>query len=194
MIHNIGFSDYGWDDLRVPLTAGKLGINSPPGFVQLADNGAGSTGIFVYHFSPSSEEQIYFEVQMPHDWQTGTTIYPHVHWCGISTQASVKVVWGLEYNITPIHTVMGATTILTGDTPISGDTGVTTKKHQVTLLGSGIDMSAYTELSDIIFGRLFRKAGDAQDTYANDAAAFSFDMHYRRNRLGSPSFASSQGG
>lgn len=187
MIHNIGFSDDGWDDLKIPITAARLGASAPPVFRKLQETAGGSTGVFAYHFSKSVEQQVYFELQMPHDWQNGTTIYPHIHWCGVDNEASVKVKWGLEYVITAYEGVIGNTVIVTGDTPENGDTGVTALKSQITNLGSGIDMLAFTGLSAILMGRLFR---DVADDYDDEAVGISLDFHYKRWRLGSANPAS----
>lgn len=184
MIHNIGFSDYGWDDLRVPLTAGRIGVGSPPGFEVLTG------GVQAYMFSPSFDEQLYFETQMPHDCQCGSTIYPHVHWCGTDTESNVSVSWGLEYVITSVGNAVGSTTTVYGNTPVSGNTDVTNLLHEITPMGSGINMSAFTGLSAVLTCRVFRNtasAGASIDNYGDDAAGLSVDFHYKRNSLGSAS-------
>jgi len=76
MLHNIGFSSYGYDDFRISMAAVKIGATKNPGWEKWRDDGAGSTGLYTYTFSPTAEEEVFFEIQMPHTWLEGTPIYP----------------------------------------------------------------------------------------------------------------------
>ncbi len=74
-----------------------------------------------------------------------------------------------------------------------GDTDVIAYNHQTTALGTGIDMSAFTGVSAIIADRVFRDPDGilGTDNYPHDGIGLSFDLHYKRCRMGS---ASPEGG
>lgn len=194
MIYNLAFIANGYDDLRVPLTSVKIPTENAPGFSQVKSNGAGSTGVFAYAFDNATEESVYFAVQMPHAWDEGTTIYPHVHWSpAVNGTAGQKVAWGLEYSFGAVSGAMGTTTLIYGDTPIGYTAGgiPTAGTHYKTNIGSGIDMSSITTVSAMLLCRLFRDAGATgagmTDDLAQDAHCFEFDFHYLRRDNGSVS-------
>lgn len=167
-----------WEDLRVPVTSTKLGGTKDPGFSKFKDNGSGSQGVFVYHFDKSTEEELYFTVQMPHSWKEGSTIYPHVHWAPIDTDTGT-VVWGLEYTWASIDGTFGNTTLL-DFTADAGD-GVA-YKHQIIGSNDGIIATNKT-LSSMLICRIYRNV--ASDTYNNDAALLEIDFHYEMDTIGS---------
>jgi hypothetical protein len=167
-----------WDDIRVGLTSVKTGGSSDPDFAKLRDNGAGSQGVFTYLFSPLLEEEVYFEVQIPHSYKAGTDLKAHIHWCPIDANAG-NVVWALEYTIANANQVIGNTTPVQATIAANGVAYKEQLDAIATISGAGV-----TE-SSLIIGRLYRKAADAADTYASDAAALSFDFHFQTDKLGS---------
>jgi hypothetical protein len=81
----------GWDDLRVDVTSGTTGNLNPPDLETFRD------GIVAKAFAPNATEQVYFDVQLPHNWDAGTGIRPHVHWSPGNSTNTGSVVWRLEY-------------------------------------------------------------------------------------------------
>lgn len=183
-----------WDDLRVPLTAGKLGLTNPPTWSQYRDNGAASIGVYAYAFSDqavaANEEELWFQVQLPHNWKEGTDIKPHIHW-GIKTAGAANefVKWGLEYTWANIDGTIGATTIITSNASsaatatTSGDTTLVINKHYVTDIGT-ISGTGKT-ISSMLLCRVFRNSSHADDDLAQDAYGFEVDLHHEIDTLGS---------
>lgn len=177
-------SDGGWDDLRVGVTSlQKKGTNDPL-FTQVRDDGGSSTGVFAWEFqdisNSSLEQELFFEIQMPHSWQEGTSIYPHVHW-GPATTDIGTVRWGLEYTIASVNDTFGQTTILYDDAEITE----ASQYKQLIPAGFGeVDMSDY-RISAIILGRLFRNSSHGNDDLEASAFLYSLDWHYQINTLGS---------
>ena len=177
-----------WDDLRVPALATRVPTAAGPDFTQFKDNGAASTGVFLYWFDPAVEQQVYFTAQLPHDWAEGTDIECHVHWVSADTAAGAgsDVSWGLEYTWSSMNAVFGNTTIIYGDEQSNGATEtLTVDKHYITELGV-IDATGKT-MSSMLVCRLFRDAGGngGTDDYDDDAGLLEFDFHYQRDSLGS---------
>lgn len=184
---DIEYLDTYWDDLKVPITSTKLGGSKDPGFEKAFSSGA-SQGVFTYFFDASSEEELYFPVQLPHCWKEGTDISPHVHWFPkVSGASGQKVSWGLEYTWANLSDVFGNTTIIYGNQHVpTGDTILQPGKHYLTPIGDNINGSGKT-LSSMLLCRVFRDAGGtgATDDYTGDAGLLEIDFHHEIDSPGS---------
>ena len=167
-----------WEDLRFPFTGARPGTASPPGFAQFKDDDSGSTGVYTFRFDKNSEEQMFFEAQMPHKWKEESLVYPHIHWSPIDAGGG-SVVWGLECTTSTIGGTFGVTTIITVTDAADG----TAFKHQVAVF-TPIDMTGIT-ISGILVCRGFRKAADVADDYDNDAVGLELDFHFQVDDRGS---------
>jgi len=175
-----------WDDLMVyPDATTKSGSYSPS-WARFGQNGS-SQGVFLWMFSPTTEQELYFTVQIPHSYKLGTTIYPHVHWTTTTgTPSGTNVVWGLEYTIMKISgTFSTTTTIITANTVIS--TPTSTAQHLITSFGGIASGTTPNEIgiSTVLICRLYRKAVDTNDTFDNSVGLLGFDIHYERDTEGS---------
>ena len=183
----------GWDDLRVAISSTNRGALRAPTFTKFTDDGAGSTGIWLYQFDKNTEEEVHFEVQMPHDWKEGTDIHAHVHWCPVANGGvGAKVSWGLEFAWKNITDVFGTSQFVFGNTPAhSGD--LIAKRHYITELRSdGTEtgdqiIGTGKTLSSMLMCRFFRDATGAlaTDDYDDEAAVLEIDFHYQRDSFGS---------
>jgi hypothetical protein len=177
-----------WDDLRIAATATNLGGSKDPGYAKFIDDVAGSSqGVFLFWFDAGTEEELYFEIQIPHAYKEGTTIMPHVHWVPKSGGSAGQVVsWGLEYAWKNIGGTFGDTTIIYGNAHTPADASLVASKHYLTPIGSGISGSSMT-LSSMLVCRLFRDAtaAGATDSYTADAGLLEFDLHIQMDALGS---------
>ncbi len=175
-----------YDDLKVPITSTNHDGSRPPEYYWYQDTsggGWGSQGVFAAWFDQSTEEEVYFMVQMPHGWIEGSDIYPHVHWSTKYDMGSTKVQWGLEYTWANVGDDVGVTTMITGNTPIANCLPATAFKHLLTPLptmsGSG------KTLSSMIICRLYRDADAGADNFGHDAGLFEIDFHYQIDTDGS---------
>lgn len=177
-----------FNDLVVPVTAVRLGNTNSPTFVVMKNDGGTSRGVWTFTFenlSVSNEQEVFFSIQMPHNWKEGSTIYPHVHWSPQSSGTGA-VVWGFEYswvNYNPTTPVaFPNTTVVTTTAPVaSGDTD----KHLLASFPSITPSTSQDKISSILMCRFWRKSADAADTYSGNAALLSFDIHYEIDGFGS---------
>lgn len=160
-----------WEDLRISIVLRGSGGNSPV-FSQLQGN------LYAYKFSGTAVNEIYFELQMPHSWKDGTTIYPHVHWVSSGSSTS-QVTWGLDYEWKNIGEAFTGTTsnITTSATP----GGV--KVHNINNIGSSGITESDKGLSSMIMCRLYRNG--LTDANNEDCFLLAFDLHYEMNTIGS---------
>jgi len=153
---------------------------------KILDNGAGSQGILAYLFDASTEEELYFAVQVPHSWKFGTALHAHVHWAPSANGGAGEMVsWGLEYSVADIGSTFPDSTIAYGNTPVPDETLVA-NRHYLTEIAE-ISMSGIASVSPMIMCRVFRDAtgAGATDDYGNDVALLEIDFHFEIDSLGS---------
>ena len=200
---NFGMSHDGtqqtyWDDIRVPGSAGRPGASFPPTFTTMSV--APFDTLALNWFSNVIEEQLFFQVQLPHTWKEGTDIKPHVHWTPeINAGANECVQWGLEYSWSNISGSFGASTTIYSD----GTDDTTATSAGVTIVASDHYLSAINKtagggaavvdgtgktLSSMLACRLFRDVSDTgpgTDDYGDEAGLLELDFHYEIDSLGS---------
>jgi len=165
------YEDTFWDDLTFPASQIKLGATSKPDydFTELS---------LLFPYSDSTE-LIVANVQIPHKWKSGTSIYPHVHWVQPGANDTAEFI--LKYRWTDMGETVGSytrieTTVCTYYAYSSGDL------HQLAIFPA-ISGSGHTGSSilDII---LFRK----EDVGLNgDIEVKNFDIHFEIDKPGSSS-------
>ncbi len=169
-----------WDDLRVSMDKGSSSASLDwfPGE---------SSGPQIWYFRDAKGlESLSFQVQLPHSYKEGTTIYPHLHWTPNASESG-DVEWNLDYtwvNYNPITPqVFPAIT-----TSTAVETGPFTQRtHLITGLtvgGVGLD-GTDKKISSILICRLWRNSGNSADTYTNDAGLLSLDFHFQIDTVGS---------
>lgn len=180
-----------WDDLRVEPVARTTGANAPT-FEKWYDDAAGtSRGVYLYSFDDAaggSEKEIFFTMQMPHDWREGTAIYLHVHWVGNVSDTTATPRWGLEYVWKDIFQVFGDTTTIYATGQVDGATDITANRHTITAFAAITPAATENNISSVLIGRIFRNSANAADTYdaaTNKCGLLYIDAHYQRDGSGS---------
>lgn len=173
-----------FDDLMVyPDATGKGGSN-PPTWTFFKNNGSGSQGVYLWMFSSSTEQEVYFTIQLPHSYKVGSNIYPHIHWTtATGTPSGSDVVWSLEYTIVAIGGTFSNTTTINATNIIAAITPTGTHQHLISsfpaISGTGLGIST------VIIGRLYRNVNHASDTFANLVGLLGFDIHFEKDTDGS---------
>jgi hypothetical protein len=173
-----------WDDLRVPALSVKVPASGDPDFAEFRTNATGtSQGVFAYWFDAGSEEEVYFNAQMPHAWN-GNPIHPHVHW-SIAANSTGTVSWGLEYTWIGITGTFPGTQLIYGNSPTTGEDTLYQYRHYLTKFPviTGSNMG----LSSMLICRLFRDATAVglADTCPQDAGLHEIDFHFEIDTIGS---------
>ncbi|HEY9115465.1 MAG TPA: hypothetical protein VIN10_12265 [Bacteroidales bacterium] len=177
-----------WDDLRVPLSEPSTGTVKPA-WHEFPYANSGSYP-YINWFRASGVDEMYFVVQLPHDWKEGTAIYPHIHWSPSQNGASGPTVprWGLQYTWANIGEVFPAYTTIYGTTTVPSETLVAGKMYLTPLFAGatndGISGTGKT-ISSMLVCRIFRDGDNSQDNFAGLAGALEVDFHYEINTLGS---------
>jgi len=140
-----------------------------------------------YVFSASTQEELYFNAQMPHAWD-GSAVYPHAHWMATTasdgTPAAQKVAWRMEYVWASIGSTYAAATTVAGSTSYP-DEEVLANKHYITSFTPMSPSTAQDGLSSMLLCRLYRDSTAAADTFEHGAYLLEVDFHYRINTVGS---------
>lgn len=159
-----------FNDLSVPLSQTKIGANLKPDY---------DYDSLAYMFPQNdTSEIVYLNVQLPHWYKEGSTVYPHVHvQQSKNAQATFKMVYKW-FNV-------GAAVPSTWTEHTMGTYAVTytSGRMQNILQGSsGISGSGKT-LSSMLLIKLYR----SDNVYSGDIGAVAFDLHVEMDALGSDS-------
>jgi len=162
-----------YKDELVPPNAIRRG-SSAPDWESFAPSG----NLEAMGFDDSTEQEVFFDVQLNHDYKEGEDIYPHVHWSPGGTGTGT-VRWGLEYSWANVDAAFAAST-----TVYVEDDGSGTAWDQQVAAWSALSGTGKT-ISSILKCRLFRDASHANDDYTGDAYFNGFDFHIPVDTLGS---------
>lgn len=171
-----------WDDYVTPLSRALFGgAANDPTLTKVADDGAGSGGVWAFVFGDGDE--VLACVQMPHSWKEGGTIYPHIHFFTMTdVDPSDNFDMDFEYWWADIGEDFPANTTLVTTTHA---TGVNSQfQHQAgNLTAAGIDGTGHT-ISSVLHIRIERQAS-AGDNYAGGVVISDFDIHFEKDTVGS---------
>jgi hypothetical protein len=168
-----------WEDLRFDSNGIKAAGIKDPAYTTFA------TELRAYWFSPTTSEDLFLNVQMPHAWD-GSAIYPHMHWIATtgSSVAGHQVRWGIEYSWANIGSTISAPTTVHASTSFPNEQ-IEVNKHYITSFDPITPSTNQNGLSSMMMCRIFRDSTVVEDTFTHGAFLFEFDIHYRMNMVGS---------
>lgn len=171
-----------WDDLRVPLSEPSTGTIKPDWAA--FPYGASGSNPFLNWFKPTGIDEMYFVVQLPHDWDEGTTIKAHIHWVPSENGASGPTVprWGLQYSWINHGETHSSYTTVYGTTTVNSEVLV---KDRMYITPLGTIAGTGRKISSMLICRIFRDGNDSSDNFAGKAGALEVDFHYQKNTVGS---------
>lgn len=159
-----------WEDLRFPSTGINLaGAPAAPGVDTTTFYGS-------LEFSGSAINDVAYQVQMPHGWANGTSIYPHLHVVnGAATTATTT--WELWYKIANVNEEFPAAYAVA---TISKQLVASTTLHQM-ISFAPINMTGKSD--SCMLSMLVRRLGS--DEHASIIRLLEFDIHYLSETRGS---------
>lgn len=164
-----------WDDLRVPVSAVRLGGAQPP--LETAYKGGQ-----VLAFPSNVDKTMYFTAQLPHMYKEGTDICLHIHWTIPTSGAgggAENVKWDVTYSWANIEGSFPAESSATVTKDVQNDTADDSIITDiVTISGTGKTISSQLICS------MTRDVSVAND-YADSAYAIEVDFHFEINTMGS---------
>ena len=166
-----------WEDLRFP--ASSLNPPGPADGADIIATWGPSSNMLALEFPNGSTKSLWFNVQMPHGWQLGTLLYPHLHVAPNVTNTG-NVRWQMSYtwsNIGGTFPTVSAMTAVTQE--IATDSQY---KHLLINLGT-IDGTGKTE-SSMLCCKVDRLGGNELDTFGAAIHVLEVDIHYRPGGLG----------
>ncbi|KKN27391.1 hypothetical protein LCGC14_0865190 [marine sediment metagenome] len=174
-----------WDDVRIVPGAFEFAGASDPSLQNWQPGGSGTT-FKIYKFK--EDDEVFFTVQMPHNWKEGSDIQPHVHWtpCDRGNEENLRVVvWELHYSwANEQGGIFAPASSVTMADICTGFDDVHLRSPAGTISGAGKTMSS------MLVCRLSRSAvGDTWvgTTNAQSPALLEFDIHFQIDGIGSNS-------
>lgn len=165
-----------WDDFVVPGNSGRPASTAPTFGAMFG------TSLYAWHFAEGDE--LMFQVQLPHTWKPGTTVYPHVHWAIPTAGAgggAENVQWELDYMLADGGEAFPAAPTVVSSDIVDVQNDAVRMSYLTDTPAAGLDLSSYEE-SVIISCLLKRKA--VANPYGSDVVMMSFDFHIEVNSLG----------
>jgi hypothetical protein len=174
------FYNTAYDDEQVNFALFQFAGNNDPAWVDFT---LGAVSFQALEFAQSDE--VFFTVQLHHNYEQGTTLYPHVHWtpAGRGNEENGKTVaWKVDVAVGVVGSEFAEPVTVDMTDACSG----TDNHHELspstaTLSGSGL------KVSTILLCRLYRDAGD---TWAGTVSGqlpllLQFDIHIKIDSVGS---------
>nr|DAR57089.1 MAG TPA: hypothetical protein [Caudoviricetes sp.] len=170
-----------YEDTQVPTTTQRTGTVAPT----LTTGFRGNASFQQLLFVNTQADEVQFTVQMPHAWRTGSTVYPHVHFCPAVNIAdgSYAVKFILEYYWANINVQYGADAgsfAMTKTFTVASNDHIW--KHMLATNSAGLTVSA--GISSIIVCRLYRD-NTVGSNYGQSVAMLGFDIHFDKDSIGS---------
>ena len=167
-------NDNNWDDLHFPVNAIKVGAANPP-------SEQAYKGSLVLSFPSNANKIVYVVVLLPHTWDEGTALFPHLHWT-IPVSGAGGGAENVKFDLT--HSWANVGEAFPGETTISftrdiqdvtGDDHLTDEWASISATGK--------KAGTLILISIERDVSVAND-YASDTYLLEFDIHFKKDRLG----------
>jgi hypothetical protein len=154
------------EDLRFTATTIRQGVTTKPDF--------DTTDLVLLFPQNDATEIAYINAQMPHSWQEGTAIEPHIHYI---QEEDTQPVFKIDYRWVNIGDAVPST--FTTYTMDSNVMSYVEDGHQMIYGSDGIDGTGYTA-SSMLQIKLYRD----DNVYTGDCKMLEFDIHYKVDKFG----------
>ena len=118
---------------------------------------------------------------MPHSYQEGTDIHPHIHYsASIGSSITYYSYIGLEYTWVNLGDSFPSSTTLLNTQILMPTSSMTHALGEI-----GIISGTGKKISSILVCRLYRNGTNALDTYPFDIYIYEIDFHFMQQGIGS---------
>jgi len=170
-VNALNYTNTYFDDLQVSPYSAKLSANNAPTWFSYK-------GAQVLGFEDAKTEQVFFTVQLRHQYKEGTDLHFHLHVVYADGNTG-NVDWTFTYSWANVHGVFPPEATINMQTPASGSADYNTIASIGDLSGTGKKMSS------ILICSLQRNGTAVTDTYANSVYVLSMDFHMEMDKPGS---------
>ena len=132
-------------------------------------------------FATNKDQIIACQVQLPHDWRAGSSLWPHVHYMK-TTSAAGTVKWDYRHRIANRGDVFSAWSAWINMDTVEHSDGDTEDQHA--MVGAPALTMVGKTASCIILVNVRRNSAGGADSYGAAAKLLEFDLHYQRNGPG----------
>jgi hypothetical protein len=163
-----------WEDMLAEVGSLRNGSVAPDpgGFLDAG-------GLRCLRFDGNNQlETVDGTIQFSHSYKQGSSVYPHVHWAPTDGSPG-NVCFHMEYSWANRWATFPASTT----NRVVYSCGGTAWNHRYTDFSS-ISASG-KEISSLLKFRIWRDPQDPSDTYTNDITILYFDVHYKKDSIGS---------
>ena len=171
--NELELQDTVWDDIRTPANNVKLDSVKTP-------NEVSYKGGLVLSFLHNTNNKIYFNIQVPHNYKLGTNLEFHNHIVLPATgTGNVKFIF--SYSWAKVGGEFSEETTVNATRDISDDPADT---HLVMPIAPDMDGSGIDGVSSMLLCSLERDVS-VDDNYANGVYLLEVDFHYQIDTMGS---------
>lgn len=164
-----------YEDLRVPFSTVRLPAANPPTATSYKNSE-------ILAFSTTADNYVYFTCQLPHSYEEGSDIYPHLHWT-IPTDGAgsgeENVKWDFTYSWANFDDTFPSSVSDTITIDVQKRTADAHMKSKFATI-NGSDK----KISSVLMCSLKRDVSVSND-YTDNAYGVEFDFHYKKNTIGS---------
>ena len=168
-----------WRDILGGFTNARITGTNQPTWTMVANDGAGSTGVYAYAFSPTFLNELWVTFHINHDYAIGTAFYPHIHWLPDNTNTGV-VRWGIEFSAAQGHNqaIFGNTVTIFIE---QAAPGIVNRHMLAEIPDPGVTVPN-SEPDMLILARVYRDATHVNDTFTGNAIGLNLDAHFQVDR------------
>ena len=164
-----------WEDLRFPPQAvNPVGVVEPAG---LSSTWGPNGNKLSLTFEEGQTQCFFVNVQLPHDYLTNTTVFPHFHFSPNNNNAGGDLLFKTSYTWANMGQTFGSETLVTNVITIAPN--IRWKHLMITAPTAGIAPPGNAgNFSSMLIMRIERLGRDGADTYPGTIDLLEYDIHY----------------
>ena len=170
-----------YDSVNIPSEAMYAGVLHYPEWKPFPTTGNKVIApLFAKQMVDVDEEELYFSVEVPHNYVAGSNLSFYIHYSYMSDTVGDTGKFGIEYTWANQEELYGSSSKI-----YRVLTSTNNDKYYHHWVGFTQINGTGKTLGSILVCRIFRNSSSAEDTYAGFVALLGVDMVYEANKIGS---------